>query len=95
MRDNELNCTACKEIKNIDEFFYNEKSYGRKRGYRSSLCRDCIKERNKFYKQRERERKTTPTLDNQEFVNIMMKNLGYDTNSEKPVHIQFQERYGL
>ena len=54
-----------------------------------------MKKYNNEKKQIERKKKGSQ-MDIQQISDTILTNLGYDTNNpEKPVHIQFKERWGL
>ena len=90
-----LNCNGCNENKPLDEFYLNEKQYAKSRHYRSSRCKICMKKYNNEKKQIERKKKGSQ-MDIQQISDTILTNLGYETNNpEKPVHIQFKERWGL
>jgi len=87
----EIQCSECKDIKSVEEFFYNEKSYSKKRGHYSTLCKDCTRIRNVKYKKQNKE----DLLDVEKEAMTILSKLGYDIKSEKPIYIQFKERWGV
>ena len=95
MSNIELFCNGCDQYKLLDEFYLNEKQYAKSRHYRSSRCKVCMKSYNNEKKRIERE-KNDSQMDIKEISDTILTNLGYETdNPEKPVHIQFKERWGL
>jgi len=87
----EIKCSQCQVTKPVEEFFYNEKSYSKKRGYHSSLCKDCTRKRNVIYNQKRKE----DNIDVEKEAMTILTRLGYDIESEKPIYIQFKERWGV
>jgi len=91
MPDIKLECNSCGEIKNLDDFYHNEKQYAKSRHFRSGYCKVCSRERNVKYNEKRKEE----TIDVEKEAKTILKKLGYDTTSPTPVHIQFKERWGL
>lgn len=91
---NLINCSECNQSLPLDNFNYNEKQYPKIRGYRSYLCFDCTSIRNK--KNRERRKQESNFIYDSDAAKLVLIRLGYDIdNPDKPVHVQFQERWGL
>ena len=71
-------CSHEKEYKPIENFIINKK------GEYHYFCNDCMKEMV--------DKRPPSTFDIKQISNKILENLGYDTNSEMPVHKQFEIR---
>jgi len=87
----EIHCTECQVVKPVEEFFHNEKSYSRKRQHYSYLCKECTRVRNIKYNEKRRK----DNIDVEKESKTILTKLGYDIESEKPIYIQFKERWGV
>jgi transposase-like protein len=90
-QENTLHCSDCKTHKTLDNFFYNERQYSKRRHYYSYLCKDCQRNRNNKYNDKRKE----GNIDVEKQAKTILTKLGYDIESDIPVHIQFKERWGL
>ena len=76
-------CSDCREYKTLDNFGKN--SYTRN-GLQYQ-CRQCISLRNKGEK--------PPPVSDKELSDMVLSSMGYDTNSNVPIHVQFQKKHNL
>jgi hypothetical protein len=91
MEKNKLKCNSCNEVKDIDEFYHNERRYNKSRQFRSGYCKDCSRKRYIKYNEKRRGKK----IDVEKEAMTILTKLGYDIESEKPIYIQFKERWGV
>jgi len=90
MEKNKLKCNSCNEIKDIDEFYHNERQYAKSRQFRSGYCKDCSRKRNIKYN----EKRKKETIDVEKEAKTILKKLGYvidDPNNS--IHEQFMVRF--
>ena len=90
MEKNKLHCSDCKTYKTLDNFFYNERQYSKRRQYHSYLCKDCQRNRNNKYNEKRKEDK----IDVEKEGKKILEKIGYvidDPNNS--IHEQFMVRF--